>query len=105
MTKLRDDLSKIMNQKKDSKTIVFAIKMFWYWARNIYDFVKFSKEIFIPIDSRLTKLFEKFKWKYTDINKFYLDLSKKLNIPMLHLDWIIWTLYDDLIKEWKDVVG
>lgn len=99
MIEFRDILAKIMEQKKDAKTIVFAVKMFSYWARNVFNFEIFPKEIFIPIDSRLTKLFKKYKENYTDIKKFYIDLSEKLNIPLLHLDWIIWTMYDELI--WK----
>ena len=105
MIELRDILSKIMNQKKDAKTIVFAIKMFWYSARNIYDFVEYPFEISIPIDSRLTALFEKYRgdpwsynWDYDDIKKFYFDLSKKLNISQLHLDALVWVNYDILIK-------
>lgn len=90
---LRNDLAKIMNQKQDSKTIVFAVKMFGYWARNIYDFIEYPRDINIPLDSRLKFLFEKYKWDYVDINKFYLDLSNKLNMSPLHLDWIIWNLY------------
>lgn len=98
MTDLRNDLALIMNQKNDDKTIVFAIKMFWYWARNIYELVRYPKEIIIPVDSRLTSLFEKYKWNYSDINKFYSDLSIKLKIPELHLDAILWVNYRDLIK-------
>jgi DNA-(apurinic or apyrimidinic site) lyase len=30
MLHLRDDLAKVMKQKKDAKTIVFAVKMFSY---------------------------------------------------------------------------
>ena len=55
--------------------------------------------IFIPIDSRLTNLFEKYKWDYDDINKFYQDLSVKLDVSLLHLDWIVWINYDKLISE------
>jgi len=98
MTELRDLLAKTMKQKITDKTIVFAVKMFGYIARNIYSFVAYPKEIFIPIDSRLTNLFEKYKWDYTDINKFYLDLSEKLDIPLLHLDWVVWINYEELIK-------
>ena len=99
MLELRDKLSKTMSQKNDAKTIVFAIKMFGYWARNIYDFEQYPEEIFIPIDSRLIALFEKYKEDYENINQFYLDLSDKLNIANLHLDWIVWTMYDELIKD------
>jgi len=99
MLDLRNDLSKIMKQKKDAKTIVFAVKMFSYWARNIFKKINyFPEEINVPIDSRLIALFEKYKWEYEDIWKFYLDLSKKLNIPELHLDALLWVNYDNLIK-------
>lgn len=101
MVELRDLLAKTMKQKLDAKTIVFAIKMFGYWARNIYDFLEYPKDIFIPIDSRLIALFEKYSKgrEQKGINIFYSDLSEKLNIPILHLDWIVWTLYDELIKD------
>ncbi len=107
MLKLRDNLAKTMNQKSDAKTIVFAVKMFSYGARNIFNFVEFPKEISIPIDSRLTNLFEKYKphpnpllkgegIKQITIEKFYNDLALKMNISPLHLDAIIWNLYDEL---------
>lgn len=98
MTELRDLLAKTMKQKITDKTIVFAVKMFGYVARHVYDFVSYPKDIFIPIDSRLTNLFEKYKWEYTDINNFYIDLSEKLDISLLHLDWIVWINYEELIK-------
>ena len=98
MIVLRDELAKIMKQKIDAKTIVFAVKMFGYWSRNIYDFEIYPLDLFIPLDSRLTNIFEKYKWEYSDINSFYLDLSKKLSIPMMHLDWLVWINYDELFK-------
>ena len=98
LQKLRDVLAKTMNQKSTAKTIVFAIKMFSYWARNYFDKLNyFPKNINIPIDSRLKNLFEKYKWNYTDIDIFYKHLSEKLNIPQLHLDAIIWVKYDEFI--------
>jgi len=94
----RNHLAKIMNQKITEKTIVFSVKMFHYWARNIFMFKVFPKDICIPIDSRLTFLFDKYKWEeYTNINKFYLDLANKLSIPELHLDALVWINYKDLI--------
>lgn len=108
MLELRDELSKTMKQKPDAKTIVFAVKMFNYWARNIYEFQKFPKEITIPVDSRITNLFEKYsphtnllplkergQWNIKD---FYKELSERLDIPELHLDALVWVNYDELIK-------
>ena len=95
---LRGQLAKTMKQKLDAKTIVFSVKMFSYWARNIFNkLVYFPEDINVPIDSRLINLFEKYKWDYTNIDKFYSDLSKKLKIPELHLDAIVWVNYDNLI--------
>jgi len=99
MEKFLEEISKIMNQKKDAKTIVFAVKMFWYWARNIFDFKKYPEEIKIPIDSRLENLFEKHNsGSYKNSKKFYEELSKKLKIPELHLDAILWVNYEELIN-------
>ena len=96
---LRDVLAKKMKQKKDAKTIVFAVKMFSYWARNIFPFQQFPDEIPIPVDSRITNLFEKYDdWKFENIYDFYEDLSKRLKIPQLHLDAILWVGYEDLIE-------
>ena len=97
MTQLRDELSKTMKQKKDAKTIVFAVKMFWYSSRTLFDFIEYPEDVSIPIDSRLSNLFEIYKWEYEDINLFYSDLSNNLKISPLHLDWIVWNLYEKLI--------
>lgn len=97
MTQLRDELSKTMKQKKDAKTIVFAVKMFWYSSRILFDFIEYPEDVSIPIDSRLSNLFEIYKWEYEDINLFYSDLSNNLKISPLHLDWIVWNLYEKLI--------
>ena len=102
MWELRDLLAKIMKQKKDSKTIVFAIKMFWYWARVVFwKNIPYPFEIWIPIDSRLIKLHEIYCSNDENIKLFYDNLSKKMNIPPLHLDPIIWINYDKLINNEK----
>ena len=62
MDKLALDLSKIMNQKIEAKTIVFAVKMFSYWARNIFKNLEyFPENLMIPIDSRLENLYKKYE--------------------------------------------
>jgi len=98
---LRDELAKIMNQKYDAKTIVFAVKMFSYWARCCFwKIIYFPDSITIPIDSRLIKIFERYSPhssplpKGEGIKQFYSDLSKKLEIPQLHLDAILWNSKD-----------
>ena len=95
---LRDDLALLMNQARDAKTIVFAVKMFSYWARNYFNkVIFFPNEIEIPIDSRLETIYEKYNSdKNIKIKDFYKILSKELNIPPLHLDSIIWCNYEEL---------
>ena len=106
---LRDELAKTMNQKKDAKTIVFAIKMIMYGISIIESEIQgrfptsrewqLINQINIPIDSRLTKIFEIYKEDYTDIKLFYYDLSEKLEIPEIHLDAILWVNYSNLIQK------
>jgi len=98
---LAKDLAKVMNQKVDAKTIVFAVKMFSYWARNVFWYLQnFPGNLMIPIDSRLDNLYKKYNWEWSkrEIKNYYIELSKKLNISLLHLDAILWVNYDDLIK-------
>lgn len=91
-------ISEIMNRPKDSKTLTFTIKMFWYWSRIVFDnIIYYPHTINIPIDSRLKKIYEtnlsKKIWnKKSDlilIKKFFSQLSKKHNIAPLHLDSIL----------------
>lgn len=98
MNILCDDLAKSLNQKITAKTIVFWIKMFWYGSRIKFNkIINFPFDIFIPIDSRLTKIYELYnKDEAIKIEEFYLTLSKKLNIPLLHLDAVIWVNYNKL---------
>jgi len=98
---LRDDLASAMKQKRDAKTIVFAIKMVMYGISIIGHKKEWQLiyQINIPIDSRLTKIFEIYKEDYSDIKKFYSDLSIKLQIPEIHLDAILWCNYKNLIEK------
>jgi DNA-(apurinic or apyrimidinic site) lyase len=100
MILLQNELAKTMNQKKDDKTIVFAVKMFYYWARNYFwKIIEFPFEIEIPIDSRLTKIYELYNEdKDLNIKDFYKILSRKLNIPELHLDAIVWVNFEKITK-------
>jgi N-glycosylase/DNA lyase len=62
----------------------------------------------IPIDSRLEKLFFYFRSHSNpllckergqkEIKDFYIKLSENLNIPLLHLDAILWINFDELVE-------
>ncbi|MBM7410053.1 N-glycosylase/DNA lyase [Methanococcus maripaludis] len=89
MGKLLENLSKYLNSKKNSKTVVFAVKMFGYASRIVFnEFFPYPMNIEIPKDSRI----EKYTLKFTDENpiKFWNEVSKTTNIPPLHIDSIIW---------------
>jgi DNA-(apurinic or apyrimidinic site) lyase len=88
-----------MNQKITDKTIVFAVKMFGYAGRNIFGYVEYYPDILLlPIDSRLRKLFEIYGSGEQNIEEYYRNLSKQLNISPLHLDSLLWVNYDKLVK-------
>lgn len=100
MEKLQRDLAKEMKQNKTAKTIVFAVKIFWYWARiRFWEIKIYPMSINIPLDSRLQNLYEKYRWSYSSATEFYHDISKQLDIPPLHLDAVLWCNYESLMSE------
>ena len=83
-----------------SKTAVFAIKIFGYGARRVYDDLKiFPMDISIPLDSRLRKIWklELGEVRDTDLLNWFNELWKKHGIPPLHLDSLLrieyWNIY------------
>lgn len=80
---LVDELSGCLNQRRDAKTVVFAAKMYMYGYRIVFgEDPKGLEEIDIPLDSRLKKLLPTVEeWR---------ELSRRLGIPPIHLDAIVW---------------
>lgn len=98
LLELQNILAKNMQQNKDSKTILFAIKMFHYWARIIFKkFIQTPYEIWIPIDSRITKIEEKYNLSKINSQVFWQQIAKEINIPCIHLDAILWTRCNDFL--------
>ena len=92
-------LGDIMKQKHTDKTIVFAVKMFGYWSRiHFWEIKIYPKKINIPIDSRLENIYKKYGWNIKNSTIFYDKLSKKLDIPPLHLDAVLWVHYEKFIN-------
>ncbi len=90
MDTFRNDIAKHLNTKKESKTVVFTVKMFGYASRIIFKkFIQYPYEIEIPKDSRI----EKYTKRFTDDNvvKFWNSISKETKIPPLHIDSILWS--------------
>ena len=108
MNWLLNKISQIMDRPSDSKTLTFTVKMFWYWARIVFDkIIHYPQNISIPIDSRLKKIYEintgkKLLNKAEDkklVVRYFEDLSQKHNIPALHLDSILRIDYWKKIKK------
>lgn len=98
LSELQTLLTKVMKQKRDDKTILFALKMFHYWARIKFDkFLKASYDIWMPIDSRIIKIENIFNVPKIDSQIFWQKISKEINIPCLHLDAILWVRCNDFI--------
>lgn len=53
LSMLRSDLASILKADKDSKTVVFSVKMFYYSARKAGINVKVPLEIPLPVDRRI----------------------------------------------------
>jgi len=80
---LVEELSECLNQRRDAKTVVFAAKMFMYGYRIVFgEDPKGLEDIDIPLDSRLKKLLPTVEeWR---------ELSRRLGIPPIHLDALVW---------------
>jgi DNA-(apurinic or apyrimidinic site) lyase len=83
LREVREHLSGCLKQRKDSKTILFAVKMLTYCHRITRGREPEGVEEFpVPIDSRLSKVSKE--------PAFWKELSAKSGIPQLHLDAIFW---------------
>jgi DNA-(apurinic or apyrimidinic site) lyase len=94
MISLQDLIAQTIKTNKQSKTIVFAIKMFGYATQTITQKETiYPMEISIPIDSRIKTIYKKQfpQTNHSDlkIREYFDQLSLKNNIPPLHLDSIL----------------
>lgn len=98
MEKLLEDICYIMWNDRDSKTMVFAVKMFGYGARIVFEeLILYPMSIQIPVDSRIKKI----SWMEDEkkIQKYFQKLSEEFKIPPLHLDSLLWIDYWQKIKK------
>ncbi|NAZ26243.1 MAG: N-glycosylase/DNA lyase [Nanoarchaeota archaeon] len=82
LVKFNSEIAKVMGQKIYDKTIVFSTKIYGYGLRIIGYKIIFPFEIFIPIDNRIGKI--------SKDKNYWIKLSKEINIPLLHIDSLIW---------------
>ncbi len=80
-------LSYNMKSNKQSKTIVFSVKIYGYLKRCLFnEYIPFPFEIPLPFDSRIKKL------EYLGIKnqEQWSSFARQVNIAPLHLDSILW---------------
>jgi len=94
---LLNKLSFYLNQKNNSKTLTFTIKIIWYLELINGKELKYPKNIMIPYDSRLKNIHKKINPDYK-IEEFYTLISEKTNIEQLLLDSILWTNYEKILS-------
>ena len=82
LVKFNSEIAKVMGQNIYNKTIVFSTKIYGYGLRIIGYKIIFPFEIFIPIDNRIGKI--------SKDKNYWIKLSKEINIPLLHIDSLIW---------------
>jgi DNA-(apurinic or apyrimidinic site) lyase len=89
MIELRDELAQVLNSRKNAKTIVFAIKMFGYGGRIVFEkFVPYPMEIEIPEDVRIKTYTERITNEPPA--SFWGWISRETGVPPLHIDSILW---------------
>ena len=78
-----DALAGCLGQKRSAKTVVFAVKMFSYAYKVVFDrFPENLWEIEIPLDSRLKKLIPSVEeWR---------EVAEAVGIPPVRLDALVW---------------
>jgi DNA-(apurinic or apyrimidinic site) lyase len=97
LVKFNSEIAKVMGQNIYDKTIVFSTKIYGYGLRIIGYKIIYPFEIFIPIDNRIGKI--------SKDKNYWIKLSKEINIPLLHIDSLIWItmgLNNDKIERIKN---
>jgi DNA-(apurinic or apyrimidinic site) lyase len=97
LVKFNSEIAKVMGQNIYDKTIVFSTKIYGYGLRIIGYKIIYPFEIFIPIDNRIGKI--------SKDKSYWIKLAKEINIPLLHIDSLIWItmgLNNDKIERIKN---
>ncbi|PVU71205.1 hypothetical protein DDW05_01630 [Candidatus Nanobsidianus stetteri] len=97
LVKFNSEIAKVMGQNIYDKTIVFSTKIYGYGLRIIGYKIIYPFEIFIPIDNRIGKI--------SKDKNYWIKLAKEVNIPLLHIDSLIWItigLDNDKIEKIKN---
>jgi len=89
MESLRNALARVLNTRGYSKTVVFAVKIFGYGGRMVFNrFIPYPHSVEIPRDSRI----ERYTRRFTDgdVIKFWSEVAWDTGVPPLHIDSLLW---------------
>jgi len=112
LRKIHLELSEVMNQSPNKKTIVFAMKCLGI-ALMMHEIYDFEISISIPIDSRVRNFTQRILGNKNlsdkEIQEFWDEVLKKIRekvkINMIHLDSLIWQIGEFIKKEKMDEDG
>ena len=91
-TKIVYVLAEALQTSLDSKTVVFAVKMANYGLRIITNRRLIAPmEVDIPLDSRIARITKALK--IGNPKKFWREISRRIGIPPLHIDSLLWIAY------------
>ncbi len=102
MNLLARDISRYTQTLFDDYIIIYTIKMYAFWARiRLGKYIHFPYEILFTTSKITEELYERHKYTFFGAQeKFYLKLSKELEIPPLHLELLLKREYKELMKVW-----
>jgi len=95
---LLSDLSNVLNSDKTSKTLIFAVKMFYYavMARE-NERIRLDMRLPVPVDSRLIRITEDLglvrdahKQGTMEIQRAWGAVSRISGVPPLNIDSLLW---------------
>ncbi len=101
---LREVIRRALNVEGDEKTVVFAIKMFYYASRVCGNYIVPPMDIELPVDRRVAAVsytsgiidgesamvIEELMRNHKTVQRAWMEVSRLSNIPSLNLDSIIW---------------
>lgn len=104
LEKLRRILARALGKKGDEKTIVFAVKMFYYTLKACGSKARIPASIEIPVDRRVAAVtytsgiadpgpgdpVAQIMRRYREAQRAWSEVSRISGIPMLSLDTILW---------------
>ncbi len=84
----------------DDLIVTYSVRMYAYWARIRFNkHIEFPQEFLFVVNNDFDSLYKRYDGEFEgDSQKFYLELSKQLNIAPMHLKLLLIKKFDELMK-------